>query len=399
VKDGKKVLFIGHDASRTGAPLLLLHLMRWLKGNGAIQFEMLLLQGGPLEADYAALAPLTVLRPPSLWRRCLNRFPTMSEPIQRAWRRKLQQRLNLDRVGLVYANTAATAAGLDILDNYSGPILTHIHECQSVIELYVGIPAFERVLRKTTCFIAVSDGIKNNLVARHQVSPDSIHIIQEFIPIPVVSDSYLREARRHLLTRLGVPDTAFIAGMVGLPSWRKGIDLLVPLARAIRRLNTTRPIHLVWVGGKSGEQTLWELGYDVEHAGVKSQVHHIHECANAAHYIAGFDAFVLLSREDPFPLVVLEAATMAKPTICFQNAGSITEFVDERCGRVVPYLDVDSMANILLEMSLSQEMCNQLGRAAAEKVSKNNSVETLAPRVVEIVASLMQMGPKQPSAS
>ena len=61
MKDCKKVLFIGHDASRTGAPLLLLHLMRWLKRNGAIQFEMLLLQGGPLEADYAALAPLTVL--------------------------------------------------------------------------------------------------------------------------------------------------------------------------------------------------------------------------------------------------------------------------------------------------------------------------------------------------
>jgi len=52
VKDGKKVLFIGHDASRTGAPLLLLELIKWLTSNSSVKPSVLLKQGGELEAEY-----------------------------------------------------------------------------------------------------------------------------------------------------------------------------------------------------------------------------------------------------------------------------------------------------------------------------------------------------------
>jgi hypothetical protein len=46
VKDGKKVLFIGHDSSRTGAPLLLLHFFKWLRQETRFEFEVLLQNGG-----------------------------------------------------------------------------------------------------------------------------------------------------------------------------------------------------------------------------------------------------------------------------------------------------------------------------------------------------------------
>jgi hypothetical protein len=57
VKDGKKVLFIGHDASRTGAPLLLLELIKWLTSNSSIKPSVLLKQGGELEAEYEVATP------------------------------------------------------------------------------------------------------------------------------------------------------------------------------------------------------------------------------------------------------------------------------------------------------------------------------------------------------
>ena len=55
--DGKKVLFIGHDASRTGAPLLLLELIKWLTSNSSIKPSVLLRQGGGLEAEYEVATP------------------------------------------------------------------------------------------------------------------------------------------------------------------------------------------------------------------------------------------------------------------------------------------------------------------------------------------------------
>ncbi len=56
-----KVLFIrGHEASRTGALLVLLNFLRWLRGNSDVDFEILLRQGGELLGDFQALAPTSV---------------------------------------------------------------------------------------------------------------------------------------------------------------------------------------------------------------------------------------------------------------------------------------------------------------------------------------------------
>ncbi len=59
--DGKKVLFIGHDASRTGAPLLLLHFLKWLRQETRFEFELLLQRGGDLADEYRQVAPTRIL--------------------------------------------------------------------------------------------------------------------------------------------------------------------------------------------------------------------------------------------------------------------------------------------------------------------------------------------------
>ncbi len=52
-----KVLFITHDASRSGAPMVLLHLMRWLKANQPeITFDILFVKRGVMERDFKALS-------------------------------------------------------------------------------------------------------------------------------------------------------------------------------------------------------------------------------------------------------------------------------------------------------------------------------------------------------
>jgi len=51
-----KVLCVGHDATRTGAPILFLTLLRWFKENTPLQLEILLKNGGVLEPEYARVA-------------------------------------------------------------------------------------------------------------------------------------------------------------------------------------------------------------------------------------------------------------------------------------------------------------------------------------------------------
>jgi hypothetical protein len=55
-----KILFLGHDGNITGAPLLLLEIISWLKSNSEYQMELLLKSGGPLESDYAKTVPTAI---------------------------------------------------------------------------------------------------------------------------------------------------------------------------------------------------------------------------------------------------------------------------------------------------------------------------------------------------
>ena len=53
------ILFISHDASRTGAPIALLTFLRWLRANSNYRLEVLLGSGGSLKPAFEALAPTT----------------------------------------------------------------------------------------------------------------------------------------------------------------------------------------------------------------------------------------------------------------------------------------------------------------------------------------------------
>lgn len=51
-----KILFINHSCSRTGAPLVLLYFIQWLKEkHPEVQFDILSLGAGPLERDFDKL--------------------------------------------------------------------------------------------------------------------------------------------------------------------------------------------------------------------------------------------------------------------------------------------------------------------------------------------------------
>src|SRR4051794_39912860 len=58
------VLFVSHDATRTGAPIVLLHLLRWLRANTDIDPTVLLTGDGPLATEFEAVGA-TVMLPPT----------------------------------------------------------------------------------------------------------------------------------------------------------------------------------------------------------------------------------------------------------------------------------------------------------------------------------------------
>src|SRR6202030_1433262 len=59
-----RLLLVGHDAFPSGAQHLLLNIGRTLRSAFGVDIEFLLLSGGQLESEYAAVAPLTIVNEP-----------------------------------------------------------------------------------------------------------------------------------------------------------------------------------------------------------------------------------------------------------------------------------------------------------------------------------------------
>lgn len=67
-------------------------------------------------------------------------------------------------------------------------------------------------------------------------------------------------------------------------------------------------------------------------------------------YLSKSDIFLMTSKEDPFPIVNIEALKHNLPLICFAESGGSEDIVRNGGGIAVPYMDITEMANQLIEI-------------------------------------------------
>jgi len=361
--------------------MALLHFLRWFKRNSDRPFSVLLGRGGELVADFEELAD-TWSMDRSCWRREALRTRVLYAAGLGAWARRAQAR-DVQRFAarcppaLVYTNSIASAQALEMLAPQV-PILTHVHELEFVFSLEPE-SALSRLLRETRQFIACSNAARENLVRNHAVPASQIETIHESIP---VADIRAERTREQVLRELHMPDDALLIIGAGFASWRKGTDLFIQLARAVCRRRSHA--YFAWIGG-SGYPDGVQFEHDVRVAGLTEKVRFTGAVLKPADYLAAADVFVLTSREDPYPLVCLEAAAVAKPIVCFAGAGGMPEFVEEDCGFVVPYLDIVAMAERIVHLLDSLQCRVTMGTAARRKVTQRHDISRAAPRIMEII--------------
>jgi glycosyltransferase involved in cell wall biosynthesis len=379
-----EILFVSHDAMRTGAPTVLLHLLRWLKANTSLSFRTLLRSGGELTRDFEAIAPALVFADHGKFSPDAEMTRFLEPPFR-----------------LIYSNTCVNGDVLEMLAGRGIPVLSHIHELEKMIRYHVGYELFDRVKARTDLYVAASGAVKDNLVQQHGIEASRIDVIHEFIEIPVLSPEMKAQRRRETRERLGLPQDAFVAGGSGTTDWRKGPDLFVQVARILRKQAADLPIHFLWVGGGGPQSTFYErrhheyahLQHDVARMGLTGRVHFVGEVENPLDHFCAMDVFASTSREDPFPLVCLEAGALGLPILCFAGAGGMQELVAQGCGFVVAYLDTEEMSGRILDLLRDPEARRRLGERAAERVREGHSVEVGARRVLEAANRILERQP------
>jgi glycosyltransferase involved in cell wall biosynthesis len=382
-----RILFVSHDAGRTGAPIGLLAFAQWVRQEGGCEIGTLLCSPGPLAASFAPLGPTTVLGDSLLERsRTGRRLRRLLPRRLREDVARIRQAFAAGSYDVVYSNTMCNGAVLDALAPLRVPVVTHAHELSYWITRS-GEKNRQSVLEHTTEFIAASQAVQRNLVQNHGVPASKVTVVYEHIrELPAVPSLAERAAAR---AALGLPPDAVVVGGCGAEHWRKGRDLIPLLLGALARLRPERAYHFVWVGRSGTTEEEYALHYDLTQAGVRPRFHSSGEVANPFPWFSAMDVFALLSREDPYPLACLEVAATGTPIVCFDEAGGMPEFTQDGCGLVAPYLDIEAMARQIIRLAEEPAMAQACGTRARAKVARENVLSATAPQLLAVVKKLI----------
>lgn len=372
-------LFVGHEASRTGAPLMFLYFLRWLREHTDLRFEIVLVEGGPLVEAFAEVAPTTVLADlrdhPLSKALVAARLDRQAAMVRGALARR--RLAHLRGVSTVYCNSVVSLRMVHLLGRRPPLVVAHVHELMGALGMPQSEPDRARLLEADHVVVA-SDLVRDYVVGEHGVDPARIARHYEFIEV----DAFLAQVpteRVDLRARLAIPADAAVVGAMGVTESRKGPDLFLNLAQALRRRDLGRPVHLVWVGATPDtEETRW-MEHDLTKAGLGGIVHVVEPQAAPAPWFELFDVFALTSREDPFPLVCLESSLLGTPIVCFDNTGMAEFAGDGDCGFVVPYFDVEAMADRVVALLEDPALRDAVGERASAAVRERFDVGAGAP--------------------
>jgi glycosyltransferase involved in cell wall biosynthesis len=374
-----KILFIGHYANRTGASIVLLNFLKWLKSNTQEQFELIVGRGKGLIEDYEAICPTTHLG--------LDAESLYEKIIRKITGKTKLERLNLARfcnqkhIGLIYSNTIVNGDILELISKSNIPIISHIHEMELIWRL--GKENAQKTVKYSKEFISASESVSKFLTDKLGVKSDKITKVYEFIEPVVLSDEDYKRKRIDVRKSLKVSDDDILVVSSGTVDLRKGADLFIQVAS--RALKRKKNLKFAWVGMYNDIWLQHLTAIDARNSGISESVRFLGEKTNPTDYFTAADIFLLTSREDPFPLVCLENASLGNPIICFEKSGSIPELVGDDGGCVVPYLDVEAMAAAVINLADDPILRRGRGENIRKRVLNNFTVDKQAPVIYDIL--------------
>jgi glycosyltransferase involved in cell wall biosynthesis len=374
-----RILVVSHEATRTGAPKIAIEVARSLQEAG-YAVHVLLRWGGPLahELDQhsAALTLEPLRRSRALLRRLFphRKFVNHFEELV-AWLVLLRY-----RPGLVYANTVKSACYVRPALRRGIPVVLHVHELEPLASGTLARYGLDDHYGEVT-LVACSQAVRDHLVGVTGVPVDQIHVIRSLVD----SDGVRRAATACTPVDVSTDGGETVIGACARADRRKGVDLWLDAMASVARARPDRPLRFCWVGACDDE-----VREAASVRGLSDRVEFVGEVENTAAHMAAFDVFTLPSREDPFPLVVLEAMALGRPVVAFA-VGGVPEQVGE-AGILVAPTDVDGMTAAVIGLVDDPVRRAALGRASRDRSDRVFPINGFRVSVARLVADTLKEG-------
>lgn len=278
-------------------------------------------------------------------------------PYLRRFRRFLRER----SPALLHANSIMTVAEAAAARGATGGVVLHAHEM---------LPGGTRgrLMRRGAWSLGEVVAVSRASAERLRRQGRAPRIVYEGTPIP------------ERMAEIRDDPRPFTVGTVAVVSTRKGSDIYVEAARRI--LEASGDAFRFEMVGPPNEAVERHWAADVLERARAIGIEH-RRWADTFECYRTWDAFVLPSRADPFPIAMLEAMASAAPVIGVRRDG-MSEQIAEGCGILAEPEDPAALANAIRSMAaLDPEEREAMGRAARQRVASNFSLERQAEAMHE----------------
>ncbi len=370
------LLIISHDANRVGGPILLLNLAEALTASGKYSVSFLIKQAPLVILDRFKKYPCYIATNQlNLFTKIVNKFSRRFSFFKSNQFNHNNIVASLKGIDIVLSNTITNGDILPIIaNNFKGVICSYIHELEMSARLFTTPNQIQQVIKHSNLFMVPSDAVKRYLEHHLHIEVNKIHVLPYYIPPPSYENIIKQRSQK------------FIVGGVGTAEWRKGTDLFIQTAVLFFARSPEAQIEFHWKGA-SENIDLERHQYEIDKANLTGKIIFKLNSADINDFFASIDLFILPSREDPYPLVVLEAANYELPCICFTNAGGSPEFIKEySSGICVNYLNTEQIANAVLYYYTNKNILKEQGKNAKTGVIKKHQNATA---IAEIFSNII----------
>jgi glycosyltransferase involved in cell wall biosynthesis len=368
------VLLVSDEASRSGAPLCLLRLAEELAQVDDLECWIILDRGGELAGAFEKVAP--VLSVDLLVNQGITR--------EQAQDRIVALFREYAGAGVAICNTACIGPYYAACACHGVPVLAWVHEMPTAIDASSGgSQTVAAICRSARRIVTPANAVGDALASHYRIQRDRIQTIYNGLHFEI-DPSHRPNKRLRVRKELGLPVDARIVLGCGTIELRNGVDLFAQLARRVIADQSTPDTWFLWVGRNHDPGLKCWLEHDIAAAGPRDRIRFLSPRDNSEPYFLAADVFLLTSREDPCPPGNMEAMASGLPVIAFRDAGGAPEVL-EGCGLVVPYLDIEAMAQALVHLLGRPEERESLGRRAQAKVRSGFTWPRFADKVVQVL--------------
>lgn len=275
----------------------------------------------------------------------------------------------------------------DIIGRVIGRAAAVPHIITSRRDVYIGGRQRDWLKRLTAFLdhktIAVCDAARQVEIEQAGGHPDKVVTIYNGLDIPQFEAELARDPTR-FRQELGVPDNAFLIGVVARLHPQKGHKYLL---QALQTLRSQFPqIYCLIAGGGSLRS---ELETAVTDLNLSASVQFIGNRQDVAAILSVCDLFVLPSLWEGFPNVILEAMAAGTPIVATTVDG-VPELIENgETGLLAPPADSQALAQAIAQMIQNQGKAAAMAQGARQVVQTTFSIERTVTQIEALYQQLL----------